>query len=80
MLRAPERAARSSRLRIPLATAAAFGAAALVSAELFARVGDGGSPWLLALTAMLPLQAVALVWIWSQRRQLSGGQSSPEEL
>ncbi|MEY3736066.1 MAG: hypothetical protein RLZZ624_1125 [Cyanobacteriota bacterium] len=63
-----------------MGTAAAFGAAALVSAELFSRVGDGGSQWLLALAAMLPLQAVALVWIWSQRRNLSGRQSGPEEL
>lgn len=80
MILAPERASRLSRLRIPLSTAAAFGTAALVSAELFSRVGDGGSPWLLALTAMLPLQAVALVWIWSQRGQLSSGRSGAEEL
>lgn len=80
MLPAPEPAARSSRLRIPLGVAAAFGAAALVSAELFSRVGDGGSSWLLALTAILPLQAVAVVWIWSQRGRLSRGRSGTEEL
>lgn len=65
---------RSGRLRIPLVVAIVFGGASLASVELFSRFSEGGAPFLLALVALLPLQAVALVWLLSQRRPSSSSQ------
>ena len=59
---------RSRGFRIPALIAVLFGGAAIVSADLFARVSDGGAPFAMVLVAVLPLQAVALLWVLSQRK------------
>jgi len=59
---------RSRGLRIPALIVLLFGGAAVVSSELYARVTDGGAPFAMVLVAVLPLQAVALLWFLSQRR------------
>ena len=66
---------RSGRLRIPVVLVLAFGGASLLSAELFSHFSAGGAPFLLGLVALFPLQAVALLLIWSQRHALSRGRS-----
>lgn len=79
IIHGPDRRAGATRLRLTRQVILAFAGAALVSAELFARAGDGGNPFLIALAAMLPLQAVALIWLWSQRRDISRSTGGPEE-
>lgn len=66
---------RTGRFRLPAVMAVVFGGAALVSAELFSRFTEAGAPFVLALVALLPLQAVALVWLWSQRRSFRKARS-----
>lgn len=76
----PDLRAGATRLRVTRQVVVAFAGAALVSAELFAHAGDGGNPFLIALAAMLPLQAVALIWLWSQRRGMSRSTRGPGEI
>lgn len=75
----PDRA-RSGRLRLSPAAAIFFGGATLVSTDLFSRVSEGGPSLLPTLLALLPLQAVALVWLWSQRHALRRADPAPEDL
>jgi|LauGreDrversion4_2_1035121.scaffolds.fasta_scaffold264255_2 hypothetical protein len=57
----------SGRLRMPPVIVAMFGAGALFSAELFSHFTESGASLAMTLVALLPLQAVALIWYLSQR-------------
>lgn len=74
-----ERSLRSGRIPMPTLLAVVFGGASLVSSELFSHFSEGGAPFLMALVALLPLQAVALIWIWSQRRVHRSNNPGSEE-
>jgi hypothetical protein len=58
----------SGRLRIPALLVALFGGASLLSAELFSNFTENGAPFALTLVALLPLQAVGLIWFLNQRQ------------
>ena len=59
----------SGRLRMPPMIVAMFGVGALVSAELMSQITESGASLAMTLLALLPLQAVALIWFLSQRGQ-----------
>ena len=54
---------------MPPMIVAMFGAGALFSAELLSHLTESGASLAMTLVALLPLQAVALIWFLSQRTQ-----------